>query len=114
MEDFYSQIANIGSPGVGADVPLLGFLVLLGGQFHQSEAFERLVNSKIRGPLYQAYGTFGLPLMLALTEFQRSRRGGGVFRFLGVLLIVALVVIIGVLALIAFLLYRFFRRRQQR
>lgn len=113
MEDFYSQIASIGFPGVGADVLLLGLLVLLGGLFHQSEAFERSVN-KIRGPLYLAHGTFGLPLMLALMEFQRSRRGGGVFRFLGVLLIVALVVIVGVLALIVLLLYRFFRRRQQR
>jgi hypothetical protein len=114
VEYFYSQVANIGFLGVEADVLLLGFLVLLGGLFHQSEAFERLVSSKVRGPLYLAYGTLGLPLMLVLMEFQRSRRGSGVFRFLGVLLIVALVVIIGVLALIAFLLYRFLRRRRQR
>jgi hypothetical protein len=112
LEDFYSQVANAGLLGVKADVLLLGLLVLMGGLLHQSEAFERLLGSRVKGPLYLVYGTFGLPLVLVLMEFQRSRRGIGVFRFLGMLLIVAIVVIIGALALITFLLYRFLNRRR--
>ena len=112
MEGFYSQVAGTSSLGAEAEILLLGFLVLLVGLFHQSETFERLVDSRIRGPLYLAYGTFGLPLMLVLMEVQRRRRGGGGLRILGVLALVAIVVIVGVLALIAFLIYRFLRRRR--
>lgn len=113
MEGFYSQVASTGFLGAEAEVLLLGLLVLLVVLFHRSEVFERLVGSRVRGPLYLAYGTWGLPLMLVLMEVQRrSGRGGGLFRFLGGLLLVVIVVIIGVLALIAFLLYRFLRRRR--
>ena len=113
MEDFYSQLISTSFSRTEAGVLLLGSLVLLVVLFHQSEVFERLAGSRVRGQLYLAYGTWGLPLMLVLMEVQRrSGRGGGLFRFLGGLLLVVIVVIIGVLALIAFLLYRFLRRRR--
>jgi len=98
------------------EVILLGFFVLLVGLFLQSETFERLVGSRVRGPLYLAYGTYGLPSLLLLMEVQRRtpRRGGGISRVLIVLALVALVVILGILALLAFLIYRYLRRRRQR
>ena len=105
-------MANAGFVGAKAEVLLLGFLVLLVGLLHQSEVFERLVGSKVRGPLYLAYGTFGVPLMLLLMEIQRTRRGGGVFRFLGLFVLVIIIMFIGILALIAFLIYRYLRRRR--
>ena len=92
---------------------LLGFLLLFVGLIHKSGRFERIVGSKIKGPLTLAYGTFGLPLMLLVQRRPPGSRGpGGILRFLGVLAIVVIVVIIGVLALIAYLLYRFLRRRR--
>ena len=113
METSYNQVIGTGFPGAEAEVLLLGSLVLLVVLFHQSEAFERLVGSRVRGPLCLTYGTWGLPLMLVLMEVQRrSGRGGGLFRLLGGLLLVVIVVIIVVLALIAFLLYRLLRRRR--
>jgi hypothetical protein len=45
-------------------------------------------------------------------EWQRSRRGGGVFRVLGLFALVLLVIFIGILALIAFLIYKYLRRRR--
>jgi heme/copper-type cytochrome/quinol oxidase subunit 2 len=47
-------------------------------------------------------------------EVQRRspRRGGGITRFLIVLALVVLLVFLGVLALIAFLIYRYLRRRR--
>ena len=102
----------IGTHSFGAEAVLLGFLVILVGLFLQSEVFERLVGSRIRGPLYLAYGTYGLPLMILLMEVVQRRRRGG-FRFLGVLvLLVVMLAIIGGLALAVFLLYRYLRRRR--
>ena len=102
----YSQVANVGF--LGAEAVLLGSLLLL---LHKSESFEKLVSFRLGGHLSLAYMTFGLPLMLSLMRIRGSR---GIFRFLilGVLLIFVLLVVIGVLALIAFLIYRFLRRRQ--
>lgn len=113
MEGFYYQVvAHAGSLGAGTGVALLlGLLVVLGGLFHQSEAFERLVGSRVGGRLYLAYGAYAVPSMLVLMEIQR-RRGGGVFRFLGLLALVVIVIVIGGLVLIAFLLYRYLRRRR--
>ena len=112
LESLYSQLlARTASLDVEPGFLVLGLLVLLIGLFYQSEAFERLGGPRIRGPLYSAYGTLGLPLMLVLMELQR-RRGGGIFRFLGGLVLVVILIIIGVLALIAFLIYLFLRRRR--
>ena len=110
--EIYSQVVTTNS--FVAEAVLLGFLVLLVGLFHQSETFERLIGSKVRGPLYLAYGAYGLPLILLLMEFERKapRRSGGGLRILGILVLVVIVVIIGVLALIAFLVYRYLRRRR--
>lgn len=94
-----------------AEILLLGFLVLLVGLLHKSEAFERLVGSRIKGPMNLAYATFGLPLTLLLLRTPRSR-GSGIFRILGGLVLVVVLVIIVVLALVAFLIYRFLRRRR--
>jgi hypothetical protein len=108
----YSQVITTNS--FGAEAVLLGFLVLLVGLGLQSEAFERLVGSRVRGPFYLFYGAYGLPLILLLMEVQRRspRRGGGISRFLIVLALVALLLILGVLALVAFLIYRYLRRRR--
>ncbi len=96
----------------GTEAVLLGLLVLLVGLSLQSESFERLVGSRIRGPLYLAYGTYGLPLMILLMEVAQRRRRGG-FRFLGVLVIlVVILAIVGGLALAAFLFFRYLRRRR--
>ena len=104
--EVYGQVADAGFPG--AEAVLLGFLLLFVGLMNKSEHFERLVGSKIKGPLTLAYGTFGLPLMLLVQRRPPGSRGsGGILRFLGVLAIVVIVVIIGVLALIAFLIYRY-------
>jgi hypothetical protein len=110
--EIYGQV--IGTNSFGAEAVLLGLVVLLVGLFHQSSAFERLMDSRVRGPLYLAYGTYGLPLILLLMELQRRtpRRGSGGLRILGVLALVAVVIIVGVLALIAFLIYRYLRRRR--
>lgn len=112
MEGFYDQVVDLaGFLGTGTEEALLlGLLMVLGGLFQRSEAFERLVGSRVGARLHLAYGAYALPLMLVLMEIQR-RRGGGVFRFLGLLALVVVVVVIGVLALIAFLLYRYLRRR---
>lgn len=108
--EIYNQVFGIDP--LGAEAVLLGFLVLLVGLSLQSEAFERLVGSRVRGPLYLAYGTYGLPLMILLMEVAQRRRRGG-FRFLGVLvLLVVILAIIGGLALAAFLLFRYLRRRR--
>ena len=112
MESYYSQVANAGFLGAKPELLLLGLLVLLVGLLYQSEVFEKLVGSKVRGPLYLAYGTFGVPLMLLLMEMQRTRRGGGLFRFLGLFVLVIIIIFIGILALIAFLIYRYLRRRR--
>jgi hypothetical protein len=112
LEYLYGQIADtsfLGSKGV---VLLLGLLVLLLALFQQSEAFERFVRVRIRGPLTLAYGTFGLPLILVLMEVQRRRGGGGILRILGGLVLVVILLIIGFLALVAFLIYWFLRRRR--
>lgn len=111
--EVFSQVVTTNS--FGTEVLLLGFLVLFVGLFLQSEAFERLVGSRVRGPFYFFYGAYGLPLILLLMEVQRRAprsRGGGISRFLIVLALVALLVILGILALIAFLIYRYFRRRR--
>ena len=112
VENLYSQVANAGFLGADMKVLLLGFLILLVCLFYESEVFERLAGSKIREHLHLAYATFGLPLVILLMEWQRSRRGGGVFRGLGLLALVALIIFIGILALIAFLIYRYLRRRR--
>ena len=114
MEGLYGWIAGTGFL-LGPELVLLlllGLLVLLVGLFHQSEAFERLVGLGIRGRMALAYGTFGLPLMLVLMEVQRRRGGGGILRFLGGLLFAVVLVFLAVLALIAFLIYRYLRRRR--
>lgn len=115
MEGFYIHVTNAGFLGAAETEVLLGLLVLLVGLFHQSAAFERLVGSRVRGPLYLAYGAYGLPLMLLLMEIQKRspRRGGGGFRILGILVLVAIVIVVGVLALIAFLIYRYLRRQRR-
>lgn len=107
--EVYGQVADTGFLGI--ETVLLGFSLLLIGLFYKSEPFERLVRSRIRGPLVMTYGTFGLPLMIVLMEIQR-RGGGGIFRFLGGLVLIVILVIIGVLALIAFLIYWLLRRRR--
>jgi hypothetical protein len=116
LEGFYGWIAGTGfllGPRAVLLPLLLGLLVLLVGLFHKSEAFERLVGLGIRGHLALAYGTFGLPLILVLMEVQRRRGGGGgILRFLGGLLFAVVLVFLGVLALIAFLIYRYLRRRR--
>ena len=108
--EIFGQAATTNSPGM----ILLGLLVLLVGLLHQSETFERLVGSKIRGPFYLAYGTYALPAILLLLELQRRspRRTGGGLRILFVLVLVFILVILGVLGLIAFLIYRYLRRRR--
>ena len=111
--EIYGQMIGINS--FGAEAVLLGLLVLLVGICHQSEIYERLVGSRIRGPLYLAYGAYGLPLMLLLMEFQRRRRpGGGISRIFGglVLLIIVVIVVIGAIALLAFFIYKYLRRRR--
>ena len=110
--EVYGQV--VGTNPFEARATLLGLVVVLVGLIHRSGAFDRLVGPRIKGPLYLAYGTYGLPLMLLLMEIQRRipRRPGGGFRILGILVLVAILVILGVLALIAFLLYRFLRRRR--
>jgi hypothetical protein len=110
MLEAYGQVADAAFLGGGAKI-LLGFLLLLIGLVYRSEAFERFVSSRIRDHLSLAYGTFGLPLMLVLMEIQ-GRRGGGIFRFLGGLIIFVIIVVIGIFALIAFLIYLFLRRRR--
>ena len=113
MEGFYSQIDDTGFLlGPKLVLLLLGLLVFLVGLFHQSESFERLVGLGIRGRMALAYGTFGLPLMLLLIEVQRRRGGGGILRLLGGLLFAVVLLFLGVLALIAFLIYRYLRRRR--
>jgi tellurite resistance protein TehA-like permease len=112
VENLYSQVVKAGFLGADMKVLLLGFLIVLVCLFYESEVFERLAGSKIRGHLHLAYATFGLPLMILLMEWQRSRRGGGVFRVLGLFALVLLVIFIGILALIAFLIYRYLRRRR--
>ena len=111
MESFYNEVLSAGFLGTEMEILMLGFLMLIVGLLPQSKIFERLVGSRIRGHLHQAYATYGLPLMIVLMEMQRTRRGGSLFRFLGFLVIVVIVVIIAVLALIGFLIYRFLRRR---
>jgi hypothetical protein len=112
LENFYSQVVVTSFLG-GAQIPLLlGFVVLLVGLLRHGEVFERLVGPRIRGPLYLVYGSFGLPLMLVLMEIQKTRRGGGLFRIFGLLALLVIVVFIGVLALIAFLIYRYLSRRR--
>jgi hypothetical protein len=114
LEGFYSQIADTGfllGPRAVL-LLLLGLLVLLVGLFHQSESFERLVGLGFRGRMASAYGTFGLPLILVLMEVQRRRGGGGILRLLGGLLFAVVLLFLGVLALIAFLIYRYLRRRR--
>jgi putative exporter of polyketide antibiotics len=110
--EIYDQAAGMNP--FEAQTALLGLVALLVGLLHQSEAFDRLVSSRIKGPLYLAYGTYGLPLTLLLMEIQRRtpRRPGGGFRVLGVLVLIVVLVILGVLALIAFLIYRYLRRRR--
>jgi putative exporter of polyketide antibiotics len=110
--EIYNQV--VGTDPFEAKAMVLGILALLVGLIHQSETFDRLVSRRIKGPLYLAYGTYGVPLMLLLMEIQRRtpRRSGGGFRILGVLLLVVLLVILGVVALIAFLVYRYLRRRR--
>ncbi len=114
MEGFYSQIADTGFLlGPKLVLLLLGLLVLLVGLFHQSESFERLVGLGIRGRMALAYGSFGLPLMILLIEVQQRRGGGGgILRLLGGLLFAVVLLFLGVLALIAFLIYRYLRRRR--
>ena len=112
MENLYSQVVKAGFLGADMKVLLLGFLILLVCLLYESDVFERLVNSKIRGHLHLTYATFGLPLVILLMEWQRSRRGGGVFRVLGLFAVVLVIVFIGILALIAFLIYRYLRRRR--
>ena len=112
MEGFYGPVVVTSFLGAQAQILLLGFLVLLVGLLRHGEVFEKLVGSRVRGPLYLAYGSFGLPLMLVLMEIQRTRRGGGLFRIFGLLALAVIVVFIGVLALIAFLIYRYLRRRR--
>ena len=113
MEHLYGQIANTGFLEPKAVLLLLGLLVLLVELFHQSEVYQRLVGSRIRGHLALAYGSFGLPLILVLMEVQRRRGGGGgILRILSGLILIVILVIIGFLALIAFLIYWFLRRRR--
>ena len=69
--EIYSRVLS--TPSFGVEVILLGFFVLLVGLSLQSETFERLVVSRVRGPLYLAYGTYGLPSLLLLLEVQRTR-----------------------------------------
>ncbi len=113
MEGFYSQIADTGFLlGPKLVLLLLGLLVLLVGLFHKSEAFERFVGLGIMRRMTLVYGTFGLPLMLLLIEVQRRRGGGGILRLLGGLLFAVVLLFLAVLALIAFLIYRYLRRRR--
>jgi hypothetical protein len=112
LEYLYGQLVDTSLLGSKAVLLLLGSLVLLLALFQQSEAFERFVGVRIRGPLALAYGTFGLPLILVLMEVQRRRGGGGILRILGGLVLVVILVIIGFLALIALLIYWFLRRRR--
>jgi len=114
VEGFYDQVTNAGFLGANGLEVLLGLSVMLVGLLHQSPAFEMLVGSRVRGPFYLAFGAYGLPLILLLMEFQRRtpRRGGGGLRVLGILVLVAVVIIILVFALIAFLIYRYLRRRR--
>ena len=112
VEGFYSQVVDAGFFGVQLKVVLLGFLILFIGLFRHSKVFERLVDSRIGRHLHLAYAAYGLPLVIVLMEIQRTRRGGGgIFRFLGIFLLVVIMVIFGILGLIAFLIYRFLRRR---
>ena len=111
MEVFDSQVVDTGFFGVQLQVVLLGFLILFVGLFLHSKVFERLAGSRIGRHLHLAYAAYGLPLVIVLMEMQRTRRGGGVFRFLGLFLLVVIVIIIGILGLIAFLIYKFLRRR---
>ena len=112
MEEFYSQVVDASFFGAQLEVVLLGFLILFVGLLQHSKVFERLVGSRIGTRLHPAYAAYGLPLVIVLMEVQKTRRGGGgLFRFLGIFLLVVIVVVIGVLALIAFLIYRFLRRR---
>ena len=110
--EIYSQVVGINP--FEAQTIVLVLLALLLGVFHQSETFDRFMGSRIKGPLYLAYGTYGLPLVLLLMEIQRRipRRSGGGFRILGVLVLIVVLVILGGLALIAFLIYRYLRRRR--
>ena len=113
MEGFYSQVVDAGFFGAQQEVVLLGLLILFVGLLQHSKVFERLMGSRIGRHLHLTYAAYGLPLVIVLMEMQRTRRGGGgVFRFLGIFLLVVIVVIIGVLALISFLIYRFLIRRR--
>lgn len=117
MEEVYGHVlnANLFFGGVWVPIVLLGFLALVAGQFHYEEAFRRLVrDSRIGRELELAFAAYGLPLLIVLMEMQRRRGGGlggGLFRLLGIFLVVIIVIIAGILALIAFLIYRFIRRR---
>ena len=116
MEELYSQVLNADFfGGAQVQIVLLGFLVLVVGLLQQSKVFQRLVGgSRIRRDLDLAFAAYGLPLLIVLMEIQRGRsRGGGLFRFLGIFLIVILVVVLGILGLIAFLVYRFLVRRRR-
>lgn len=109
--DVYGQVVGTGFSG--PEAVLLGLSLLLIGFIYKSESFERLVGSRIRGPLLMAYGTFGLPLaLLMLKRTPGTRGGGGILKFFGILILIFIVVIIGVLALVAYLIYRFVRRRR--
>ncbi len=112
--EFYNQVVVATNPFEAQAPLLLGLVALLVGLIYHSEAFDRLLSSRIKGPLYLAYGSYGLPLMLVLMEIQRRtpRRSGGGFRILGVLVLIVVLVILGVLALMAFLIYRYLRRRR--
>lgn len=111
--EVYDQVVGMGS--FGAEVVLLGFLLLLVGLLLKSETFERLVGSRFRA-LSLTYGAYGIPLIMLMMEIQKSRsRGGGLFRFLRfgfIAILVIIIVIVVVLALIAFLIYRVLRRRR--
>jgi hypothetical protein len=109
--EVYDQVIGMGSSG--AEVVLLGFLLLLIGLLHKSETFERLVGSRVRA-LSLTYGAYTLPLILLLLRTRSSPRGGGggLLRFGLIAILVIIIVIIVVLALIAFLIYRVLRRRR--
>ena len=117
MEDLYSLVANADFfGGTQVQIALVGFFALVVGLFQQSKVFQRLVGgSRTRKELDLRFAAYGVPLLIVLMELQRVRgRGGGLLRFLGIVLVVVIVVVIGVLALIAFLVYRFLIRRGRR
>jgi hypothetical protein len=108
--EVYGQVVGTGFSA--PEAVLLGLLLLFVGFVYKSESFERLVGSRVRGPLLMAYGTFGLPLALLMLRKATGSRGGGIGRFILIFILIVIVVIIGVLALVAYLIYRFVRRRR--